>query len=290
MSTSSDFSQQVVELVEEVRAGRLDRRDFLRRAALLGLSSTLAGTLLGTVLGRDARAGTPAKASPPSPFARTPSPVRQDVPVQRAGGHYSWGAVQAAEGGPGVSFWLRSPHEGSPRILTKGWPMTAHVQVGIPEVSGSIGSSVRWEGSGTFSSTTGPASTPSFTKAGQNFVKVSVTIRSRVYSSTFWFQAKDANQYARLGSQSSCAADAHGCPGCPHPTIGPVIAGSPDFTIDGKPVARVGDRGIHSACCGPNIFTVKGGDPEIVIDGKQVARLGDPTQHCGGPGKIVRIA
>lgn len=288
MSRDTDFSQRVVELVEEARAGHLDRRDFLRRAALLGLSSTVVGMLLGTVFGRDARAGAPARAPSPPQLPQTPS-MRLDTPVQRAGGHYSWGAVQPAEGGPGVSFWLRSPHEGSPRILTKGWAMNANVRVEIPEVSGGIGSSIHWEGSGTFSSTTGPMSTPSFTKQGQNFVKVSVTVRGRVYSSTFWFQAKDANLYARLGSLARCAQDAHGCPACPHPTIGPLITGSPDFAIDGKPVARVGDKGVHQACCGPNTFTVAGGDPEIVINGRQVPRIRDRTQHCGGAGSFERI-
>ena len=39
----------------------------------------------------------------------------------------------------------------------------------------------------------------------------------------FWFFAKDANLYARLGSIARCGADAHGCPACPRPTIGPLI-------------------------------------------------------------------
>ena len=145
------------------------------------------------------------------------------MPVQRASGYYTWGSVQPAEGGPGVFFWLRSPHEGSPRILTKGWAMTAGVRVEIPEVRGNLASNIRWEGSGTFSGTTGPLSTPSFAKPGQNFVKVSARTGDRVYGSMIWFSATDANLYARLGSIARCGADAHGCPACPRPTIGPLI-------------------------------------------------------------------
>lgn len=283
MSGETDFSERLVELVEEVRAGHLDRRDFLRRAALLGLSPTVAGTLLSTLFAREASAAAPV------PLRQAPPPTQGPTRQGSAGGHYQWGTVQPAEGGPGVYFWLRSPHEGSPRILTRGWPMTAYVRVEIPGVSGDIGSSIRWEGSGTLSSTAGQTTTPSFAKPGQNFVKVSVRIRDRVYASTFWFYAKDANLYARSGSLSRCPGDAHGCPACPHPVVGPLLEGSPNFFIDGRPVGRVGDRGIHTACCGPNVYTVAAGDPEILINGRPVPRLGDRTQHCGGAGQVVQV-
>ena len=272
MLGETNFSERLIALVEEARAGYLDRRAFLRRAALLGVSSTAAGTLLSAVCAREAPGAAPGTLPPSRQLPSTPGPTRQP---QVASGHYQWGIVQPAEGGPGVFFWLRSPHEGSPRILTKGWPMTAGVKIELPGVSGDIGSSVRWEGSGTFSNATGPTSTPSFARPGQNFVKVSVRIRDRAYSSTFSFYAKDANLYARVGSIARCAIDAHGCPACPHPVVGPVVNGSPDFYIDGRPVARVGDKGTHAACCGPNLYTVAAGDPEILINGRPVPRLGD---------------
>jgi uncharacterized Zn-binding protein involved in type VI secretion len=57
--------------------------------------------------------------------------------------------------------------------------------------------------------------------------------------------------------------------------------------LDGLPIARVGDHGIHASCCGPNSFVISEGDSEVLIDGKPAARIGDATQHCGGKGKII---
>jgi uncharacterized Zn-binding protein involved in type VI secretion len=283
MSRDADFSERLIELVQEARTGGLVRREFLRRAALLGLSSAVADTVLRAVLRREAAAATPMQAGP------GPWPAGSTRQAQGPGGHYQWGAVQPAAGGPGVFFWLRSPHEGSPKILTRGWPMTAHVRVELPGVRGDVGSDIRWEGSGTVSRTGPQTWAPSFPKPGPNFVRLSLQIRERVYSSTFWFQAKDANLYARVGSLAQCPADAHGCPACPHPVRGPLFEGVPDVQIDGKLVARVGDRGIHAACCGPNMFTVTTGDPEILISGRPVPRLRDGTRHCGGVGQIVSL-
>ncbi|MFH2065239.1 MAG: PAAR domain-containing protein [Pseudomonadota bacterium] len=90
-----------------------------------------------------------------------------------------------------------------------------------------------------------------------------------------------------MGSIAHCPNDAHGCPACPHPVRGPIQSGSPYVLIEGKPAARVGDSGIHAACCGPNTFMITTGDPNVLIDGKPAARLGDQTKHCGGVGKIV---
>jgi uncharacterized Zn-binding protein involved in type VI secretion len=286
MPSDAEFSERLIALVEEARAGDVDRREFLRRAALLGLSAAVADTVLGVVFPREAVAAAPMQA-PPRQTA--PSPAGPSQQGRMAGGHYQWGTVQPAEGGPGVFFWLRSPHEGSPKILTRGWPMTAHVRVELPGVNGDFGSSIRWEGSGAFYQTRPRIWTPSFSRPGQNFVRLSLQIRERVYSSTFWFQAKDANLYARLGSMAQCHADAHGCPACPHPVRGPLIDGVPDVQIDGKPVARVGHTGVHAACCGPNLYSVAAGDPEILIDGRQAARLGDPTRHCGGVGQLFSL-
>ena len=92
---------------------------------------------------------------------------------------------------------------------------------------------------------------------------------------------------ARLGDKSQVAADAHGCPACPHPGIGPIVTGSPDVFVNGRPAARKDDLGIHAVCCGPNNFTIKGGSPTVYVNGKPFARMNDQTQHCGGSGPIV---
>lgn len=285
--SDSHFSEHLVELLDEAKAGKLARREFLRRAMLLGFSAGAASTLVSTIFAPSARAATPRVDTAPQPSSIVRAPVVAGAAPRAATKQYQWGTQQAAEGAKGVYFWLRSPFEGSPKILTRGWQMEAHVRVDLPEVSGEFAPSIRWTGSGTFSNETGPLSTPTFFEPGLNFVKLSLRIKERDYASTFYFYAKDASRYARLGSIAQCPSDAHGCPACPHPVIGPLIQASPNYTIDGLPIARVGDLGVHQACCGPNSYSVVAGDPEIIINGKQVPRIGDRTRHCGGDGKFV---
>lgn len=91
---------------------------------------------------------------------------------------------------------------------------------------------------------------------------------------------------ARLNDAVECQADAHGCPGCPHVTRGPIMTGSSDVFVDGKPAARVSDTGMHAACCGPNTFEIAMGSGTVFINGRKAARKGDMTEHCGGIGKI----
>ena len=92
---------------------------------------------------------------------------------------------------------------------------------------------------------------------------------------------------ARLGDKAQVDADAHGCPACPHPAIGPIVVGSPDVNINGKPAARQDDLGIHAVCCGPNNFTIVKGSPTVYVNGKPLARMNDKTKHCGGTGPIT---
>jgi uncharacterized Zn-binding protein involved in type VI secretion len=94
-------------------------------------------------------------------------------------------------------------------------------------------------------------------------------------------------QASRVGDKAQCPADAHGCPGCAHSVIGPAIAGSPDVSINGRPAVRLGDPGIHAACCGPNTWKAAGGSATVLINGKPAVRVGDMTAHCGGVGKMV---
>jgi len=94
-------------------------------------------------------------------------------------------------------------------------------------------------------------------------------------------------QQGRLGDKSMVPADSHGCPGCPHPCIGPAVAGSPDVFVNSKPALRVGDPGVHAACCGPNTWKAKAGAPHVFINDKKAHRLGDADTHCGGTGKLI---
>lgn len=92
----------------------------------------------------------------------------------------------------------------------------------------------------------------------------------------------------RLGDKSQVPVDAHGCPACPHPAIGPAIAGSPDVMCNNMPALRVGDKGIHMACCNSNTWTAQAGSGTVMINNKGAHRLGDADQHCGGSGKLIQ--
>jgi uncharacterized Zn-binding protein involved in type VI secretion len=93
---------------------------------------------------------------------------------------------------------------------------------------------------------------------------------------------------SRLGDQSQIQADAHGCPACPHPCVGPAIVGSPNVFVNNMPALRFGDAGVHAACCGPNTWIAKGGSSTVLINGKAAHRMGDPDQHCGGMGQMIQ--
>jgi uncharacterized Zn-binding protein involved in type VI secretion len=92
---------------------------------------------------------------------------------------------------------------------------------------------------------------------------------------------------SRVGDKANCPIDAHGKNCCPHNVIGPALSGSPDVSINGKPVLRIGDPGVHSACCGPNTWKCAAGSGTVVVNGLPVARLGDATSHCGGIGTMI---
>jgi uncharacterized Zn-binding protein involved in type VI secretion len=95
---------------------------------------------------------------------------------------------------------------------------------------------------------------------------------------------------ARLGDKSQVPVDAHGCPACPHSCSGPAIVGSPDVLVNGKPAIRVGDKGVHMACCGPNMWTAQVGSGTVFINNKQAHRLNDMDQHCGGVGRMIEAS
>ena len=91
---------------------------------------------------------------------------------------------------------------------------------------------------------------------------------------------------ARLGDTAQVQADAHGCPGCPHTAIGPIVTASTDVFVNDKGAARQDDLGIHAPCCGPNNFTITKGSATVYVNGKPFARMNDQTKHCGGTGPI----
>jgi uncharacterized Zn-binding protein involved in type VI secretion len=79
----------------------------------------------------------------------------------------------------------------------------------------------------------------------------------------------------------------HGCPGCPHVCLGPAISASANVLVGGQPALRVGDMGIHTACCGPNTWVVQEGSGQVFINGSASVSIGDKTKHCAiGPGEM----
>ena len=92
---------------------------------------------------------------------------------------------------------------------------------------------------------------------------------------------------ARLGDKAQVAADAHGCPACPHAAVGPIVVGSPNVFINKKPAGRKDDIGIHAVCCGANNYTIVKGSPTVYVNNKPLARRNDKTKHCGGTGPII---
>jgi uncharacterized Zn-binding protein involved in type VI secretion len=97
----------------------------------------------------------------------------------------------------------------------------------------------------------------------------------------------DASQWktgypaGRLADKAQAPPHPHGCPACPHPVIGPAIIGSPNVFINNLPALRVGDIGIHAACCGPNMWRADTGTPSVIINGRHAHRKNDKTLHCG---------
>jgi uncharacterized Zn-binding protein involved in type VI secretion len=92
----------------------------------------------------------------------------------------------------------------------------------------------------------------------------------------------------RLGDLSKVNMDAHGCPSCPHPGIGPALTGSPTVSVNGMPALRVSDIGMHAACCGPNMWSAIEGSPTVLINNMRAHRKDDADLHCGGMGKLIQ--
>ena len=199
-----------------------------------------------------------------------------------------------------VALELTYPVGESPKVFTEGWVFGARCVVDGADRS----ADVAWSGTGEFEPARGAESRPVFRAAGANTITLSVDAGGETVTRSFSVTAVDPFRentripyYARISDLASCDACGHGCPACPHATIGPIIAGSPTVMLNGLPVARKGDPGIAAACCGTNTYEIVEGDPEVLIDGRPAARVGDATRHCGrnsgrliGPPKSIFVA
>ncbi len=187
---------------------------------------------------------------------------------------------------------LTYPAGQSPKVFTDGWVFGAKCTYTNDEGKEvDISDQVSWSGTGTFKPERGSRSYPSFNNpdtAGQHTIELSIDINGETYKKEFKVEAVPVLGYASLSDISVNPADAHGAPPDPMPARGPIITGSTNVSINGKPAARVGDSGIHATCTGPNlILAILTGDENVVIDGRPAARYGDQTAHCGGYGRII---
>lgn len=96
------------------------------------------------------------------------------------------------------------------------------------------------------------------------------------------------SKQGRLGDRALCSSDAHGCPACPHVAVGPAVTGSSNVKVNGMPALRVGDNGIHAACCASNTWTAIAGSATVLINGRPAHRVNDRVHHCGGFGTLVQ--
>ena len=84
-----------------------------------------------------------------------------------------------------------------------------------------------------------------------------------------------------MSKPAACQGDMHTCPAHegrrPH-NGGPILEGSPDVFIGGKPAARVGDK-VQCEVGGPDIIVE--GAPMVLINGRPAAILGSKTAHGG---------
>lgn len=76
----------------------------------------------------------------------------------------------------------------------------------------------------------------------------------------------------------------HGCPAEPHAVYGNAMSGSPDVYVNTLPAFRLGDKGIHAACCYMNMWSAFMGSMTVYINGRAAIRQGDMSWHCDGPG------
>jgi uncharacterized Zn-binding protein involved in type VI secretion len=185
-----------------------------------------------------------------------------------------------------VTLTIRYPAGRSAKVFTSGWSFGASCTSGGQDLS----NQVQWSGTATFSPSMGATTRPVFNSEGPNRITISITVANKKYEKSITVNAVSPDGFAAIGDLAKCPSDAHGCPACPHTTVGPIISGSPNVLINGRPAARVGDRGTHAACCGPNSYEiVSGGDSGVLINGRAAVLKGRraSTKHCGGSGYVL---
>ncbi|HWR33860.1 MAG TPA: PAAR domain-containing protein, partial [Chitinophagaceae bacterium] len=183
---------------------------------------------------------------------------------------------------------LTFPVGPSPMVFNKGWVFGANFSITDEEGNEiDLSDKVEWSGTATFNPAKGKTSHPSFNTIGSNKIILTVKYEDKTYKEEYKIITVDVTKYAFQGCIAFAAADGHGCPACPHPTVGPILMGSPEVLIEGYPAARVGDMGTHAACCDGNYYTITTGDDNVLINGRAAALFQfSQTKHCGSTGFV----
>lgn len=181
---------------------------------------------------------------------------------------------------------LLYPLGNSPKVFDKGWKFGASFT--SPD-GDDLSENIKWSGTAGFKPDKGPVSSPVFNSIGKNKIKLSITDdKGNKIEKEYEVEVVAASDYAHTGCLAVCKGDAHGCPGCPHPTFGYITGSATEVTIKSLPAAVVGDHGRTSGCCGGNTFELNEGDPDVLINGKQAVLIGATTTHCGGMGNVSK--
>ncbi len=196
--------------------------------------------------------------------------------------------VHAAE--TNVFLELTHPAGPSPAVFTDGWVFGARCfYVRQPEgTQADCSDSVAWSGSGDFFPGTGRISRPKFELPGPNNITLSVVIEGVRHEQHFPVLAVLSAGYAKLGDPLECLQTMATAALTPGVTLGTIVTGSPNVTINGVPAARQGDEGVMSGIAGPHA-RIEMGDHNVLIDGRPAARWGDKILCALGHGSIGRM-
>ena len=90
---------------------------------------------------------------------------------------------------------------------------------------------------------------------------------------------------ARVSDKHSGTCN-HNAPCCPHSVSGEIVTGSINVSVNGLPIARLGDAVTHNCPhCGTGHISSASGS--VFANGIPVARLGDNVTYPGGGGIIT---
>jgi uncharacterized Zn-binding protein involved in type VI secretion len=289
MSQFVSREEHLNQIITETRNGNISRRCFIKLMSWSGISAAAALSLLDFVPTAQAADLAVRKTNPEIDRMLKELAVKVNEYNSRAAAIVNDEGMND-QGDENVFLRLTYPAGKSEKVFQSGWIFGAECLIKPPRTNErpkNVSGNIEWSGTAKFSNTKGSQSQPTFNSTGLNTIVLAINYNGKRITRTMHIDVVSTLGYATIGSIAVCDADAHGCPACPHPTRGPVIVGSPNVLINGKPAARMGDTGQHAACCGPNTFTIAEGDPHVLINGKPAAKSGCKTIHCGGVGRLI---